>query len=126
MITTAFGGSRGDRSGRFHYLLAANQVLILANQGARLNGNTGVLAPKRKTCRKAVEALVPAIIFPHDADNSLVWDHRHRTSPQPGCTPTQNRFASSPQKLAAPSASSCLVLRSSLANRLSNMEGHCD
>ena len=58
---------------------------------------TGAAVCVAELCALGSEAPVPAIIFPHDADNSLEWDHRHRTSPPPGCTPTQNRFASSPQ-----------------------------
>src|SRR5271170_1632788 len=45
-----------------------------------------------------LRACVAAIIFPHAADNSLVWEDRHSTRrPPPGCTAAQNRCRSAPQ-----------------------------
>jgi hypothetical protein len=38
---------------------------------------TGAAVCVAGLCALGLEAPVPAIIFPHDADNSLVWDDRH-------------------------------------------------
>jgi len=44
---------------------------------AELPSVTGAAVCVAGLCRLGLEAPVPAIIFPHDADNSLAWDDRH-------------------------------------------------